>query len=122
MHSDYLEKARKELSNSQLHHQAGFSGRARVCARRAAGITLLYYLELLENPIQSKSAYNVLRYAQTSTLFPPKIQDAARILTMRVDEDFNLPSNLDPILAAETIILWVTDSVSKMENDGNLEA
>jgi len=122
MHSDYLDKARKELSNGRLHHNAGFSGRARVCARRAAGIALFYYLELHENPIQSISAYDVLRYTQTSTLFSFKVQDAARILTMRVDENFNLPSNLDPILAAETIILWVTDSVSKLENDGNLES
>jgi len=122
MHSDYLDKARKELSNGRLHHQAGFSGMARVCARRAAGIALHYYLELLGNPIQSNNAYDILLYTQTSALFNSEIQDAARILAMRVDENYNLPSNLDPILAAETIILWVTDWVSKLENDGNLKS
>jgi hypothetical protein len=113
MKSDYLEKARKELANGRLHHQAGFSGRARVCSRRAAGIALYYYLEQFENPVQSKSAYDILLFTQASTLFSPQIQDAARILTMRVDENFNLPSNLDPILAAETIIQWITNSVQK---------
>ena len=72
MKSDYLEKAHKELTNGRLHHQAGFSGRARVCARRAAGVALLYYLEQLENPFQSKSAYDILLYTQASITFSPK--------------------------------------------------
>ena len=73
----------------------------------------MYYLEKVKVSPQANNAYEILLYAQSSMIFPVIIQESAHILSMRVDENFTLPTNQDPILAAEVIITWVINNISK---------
>jgi hypothetical protein len=113
MPSDYLVRANNELILARVYNQQGFPGKARVCARRAAGAALLYYMEKNQDSPQTKNAYEILLYTQSSMIFPGTIQEFAHVLTLRVDGNFNLPSSQDPILAAEAIVTWVTSKISE---------
>jgi hypothetical protein len=70
-------------------------GQARVCARRAAGAVIREYF--LRRNI-SVRAVNVMQYMQALLNIadiPSEARQAAQYLTMRVNEDFDLPVDVD---------------------------
>ena len=85
----------QELLKGQEARQAGFEGRARVCARRAAGVVVRAYLARREMPVPGLSAYDLLVYLQGIPDIPVRVREAAERLAMRVDEDFTLPAETD---------------------------
>lgn len=107
MSSLLLNRARKELSDAEGFLQNGLAGRSRVCARRASGAAIQYYLEESDAPIHSVNAYDLLLLFQSNDQIPAEVRQASQILTTRVDENFNLQAPMDPIQAARLIIQWV---------------
>jgi hypothetical protein len=89
--------------------QAGARGRARVCARRAAGWALGGYYSGL-SPDQARpqeNAYQSLRRAAEDGTLPTEVRQAAARLTTRLDQAFGLPFEDDPIDSAERILRWL---------------
>jgi len=88
-----------ELARAQWARQAGNHGRARVCARRAAGWALggwpTSQAELPDG--KPGNAYEALRSAAEDEAPPAPVRVAAQRLTARVDEAFSLPFDQDPI-------------------------
>jgi hypothetical protein len=101
-----------ELERAKAARAAGNEGRARVCARRAAGMAARFFLtrhevrrfEPAQGEIRSASAYEAL---QTLAMFPglaPDLKQAAVYLTMRVRREFHLPPGIDLIDEAHKLI------------------
>ncbi len=78
-------------------------GQARVCARRAAGAVIREYLSRRAIPVQAVSVMQYMRDLLTLPDIPDEARQAIEYLTMRVNEDFNIPADVD--LLEQTRIL-----------------
>ena len=98
-----------ELLDARVSRSQGNEGRARVCARRAAGLAIGTYFEgnIGENPPQS--AYRLLQWFSHRDEIPEDLQRSARRLSVRVTPDFELPHQEDPIEDALLIITAILD-------------
>lgn len=78
-------------------------GRARVCARRAAGRSAQTFL--IRHRIRTEGAnyYNALLALARLPCITPDMVTALSHLTLRVDEDFTLPPGVDLIADARFI-------------------
>jgi hypothetical protein len=93
-----------ELENAERARQSGNEGRARVCARRAAGLAARAFLARHAVRLPTTSAYVAL---QTLADFPglaPDLRIAATHLVTRVTEEFTLPVDADLIADARKLI------------------
>jgi len=78
----------------------GNEGQARVCARRAAGIAAREYFALQGKIIRTPSAYDLLNRLAEEQSISGELRQSARYLTLRVNEDFKLPVNVDLVAEA----------------------
>jgi len=115
MFVNLITSAFQELTKANQFREDGFSGKSRVSARRAAGLSIQYYLDKNRISTPTKNAYELLLYFQTLQVVPAEIREAGQTLTLRVDESFNLPSTNDPILAAEEILQWILSNFPESE-------
>jgi len=92
-----------ELTRAKKAVEEGNIGMARVCVRRACGISISFWLE--DNPRQSygESAMNQLRSIQSDDTIPMEIKNAAERLTTHVVNQSNSPFTTDPIADAKII-------------------
>jgi hypothetical protein len=100
--------ARAELAQAEAARAAGFEGRARVCARRAAGHIAGEYLRrrglpLRGLPFADPSAYSRLRYLQTLPGLSSAAQAAVALLITRLQPDFTLPQPADLLAEARRL-------------------
>jgi hypothetical protein len=99
-----------ELENARSARSAGNEGRARVCARRAAGAAARDFLTRRGVRLRTASAYDALRALEQLPGLAADLRAAASRLTMRVNEQFALPIETDLIVEAERLI-------ARLEND-----
>ncbi|MGZ9164597.1 MAG: hypothetical protein ACXW4Q_01875 [Anaerolineales bacterium] len=78
----------------------GNEGQARVCARRAAGIAAREYLTRRGEKVRTPSAYDLLKILAEEQSVSSDSRQSARYLTLRVNEEFKLPVNVDLIAEA----------------------
>lgn len=98
---DWQEEIQAEFKNAEVARAGGNEGRARVCARRAAGIAVREYLLRQGLRPHSASAYDLLNTVKVDPQFSPNLREIAEHLTLRVDEEFKLPVNADLIAEAK---------------------
>ena len=92
-----------ELQMARSARAAGNEGKARVCARRAAGIMVGEYLNQRGYQISDPSAYARLRYLLSLPDISEDIRQVTEHFLMRVNIDQNLPLPVD--LVAEAVWL-----------------
>jgi hypothetical protein len=93
-----------ELQSAQKSRADGNEGRARVCARRAAGVAArAYWTERDGHPPAGGIPDFLERLAELPSLGSASRQ-AVRNLLQTVDPDHNLPPNVDLIADAEKLI------------------
>ena len=98
------EQVASELEAARHWEAEGNAGRARVCARRAAGWAVGICHSQASEASQEGNAYHwLLRYQDLDTT-PRELRAAAQRLTTRVAEDHSLPFDEDPISDAEAIV------------------
>jgi HEPN domain-containing protein len=78
-------------------------GKARVCARRAAGVAIREYLTRKGMTPPSQSAYDLLKILEEMPETPADLRQGAAYLRLRVTEDFRLPVDVDLIAEAQKI-------------------
>lgn len=93
----------EEFDRAEQARAAGNEGRARVCARRAAGIAAREYLERRGQAIRTPSAYDLIKLLVEDSSLPLNLRTAAAHLTLRVDEEFKLPADVDLIAEAREL-------------------
>lgn len=86
-----------EIQNARAARTNGNEGRARVCARRAAGIGLREYFVKHSLPVDGLSGYQLLQAFINLPDIPTSVRQNAINLTSRVTESFQLPDNIDLI-------------------------
>ncbi len=92
-----------EFEKAERARARGNEGQARVCARRAAGIAARHYFERRGEAATTPSAYDLLQMLAADPEVPARVREAASRLTIRVDEAFKLPPEID--LLAEARVL-----------------
>ena len=86
-----------EIERAEAARTRGNEGQARVCARRAAGIAAREYLTRRGEKIRTPSAYDLLKILAEEQSLSGELRQSARYLTLRVNEEFKLPVNVDLI-------------------------
>ena len=97
---DLREELLQEFERAELARSRGNEGQARVCARRAAGIAARAYLTRRGESVRTPSAYDLLNVLKDDAHLPPDLKLIADHLTLRVNEEFKLPVNVDLIAEA----------------------
>jgi len=99
------DRIQAELQQAHAARESGNEGRARVCARRAAGIAVQAYFDHMQVPYPagSKNALDFLTRLRGLDQAPAEIHEIAGHLLTRVNPDYQLPIQAD--LLAETEVL-----------------
>jgi hypothetical protein len=94
----------RELENAHRARIDGNEGRARVCARRAAGWAVSFTRSLNEDREIEANAYEMLQWLVQQVDTAEDVRSAATRLTARVSLDHTLPFPEDPLEDARMII------------------
>jgi hypothetical protein len=97
---DWKTEIQVEFERAEQARARGNEGQARVCARRAAGIAAREYFTRRGEMIRTPSAYDLLNLIQEEADLPPDLKLIAKHLTLRVNEEFKLPVDVDLIAEA----------------------
>lgn len=92
-----------ELEQAEQARARGNEGRARVCARRAAGVAIREYLLRKGVRPPSSSAMDLLNLIKEDSRLPPELRPIIEHLTLRVTVEFKLPIQVDLIAEARTL-------------------
>jgi mycoredoxin len=93
-----------ELEKAEHARLEGKEGRARVCARRAAGIAARDFLSRQGVRLRDASAYSALQALSEFPALAPELRMVASHLVVRVTEAFTLPVEADLITDARKLI------------------
>jgi hypothetical protein len=97
MPEDARQQIENELERARLALKSGNDGRARVCARRAAGIAIGVWLQQRDETGWPADAINRLRFTREQSSLPDDVRNAAARLTARVTPEFTSPLEPDPV-------------------------
>ena len=97
---DSRARIKAELAYARAARLEGKEGRARVCARRAAGWAIAAHYSH-GRPL---GALSQLRWLETNDEAPEQLRSAAGRLTEQVTEDHKLPHSEDPLQDARFIV------------------
>jgi hypothetical protein len=93
-----------ELSRAKSSQAEGFEGRARVCARRAAGAAIREYHRFMGRSGLRANAYDLLAGMKTEPGLSEASRQAIDFLLLRVDEEFRLPEEIDLLEESRRLI------------------
>jgi hypothetical protein len=100
---DWLAQIQAEFNRAEQARGRGNEGQARVCARRAAGIAAREYLTRQGRRVGTPSAYDVLNLLIEDQSVSEDVRQAAEFLTLRVNEEFKLPMDVDLVAVARKL-------------------
>ncbi|MFO7943553.1 MAG: hypothetical protein R6U51_04560 [Anaerolineales bacterium] len=101
---NWQKQVQRELARAYRAREEGNEGRARVCARRAAGFAVAAFFQQrgIEPPAQS--VFNLLEKLSSEFTLPEPVLETLNRLTLRVDQEFNLPPEVDLIQESKKLI------------------
>lgn len=98
-----IETIEHELDQAKSARQAGKEGRARVCARRAAGWAVVVYRRRLGEDVKDEHVLRNLAWLQAKNT-DEQVRLASIRLSTRVKPDHQLPHDEDPLADARLIV------------------
>jgi hypothetical protein len=101
--TDWQTRLQAEFGRAEQARAQGNEGRARVCARRAAGIAIREYLFRRRISAPSTSAVDLLNLLKGDPLLSPDLKLIVDHLTLRVTEEFKLPVEVDLVAEARKL-------------------
>lgn len=99
----------QELSRAQRARKEGNEGMARVCARRAVGLIIGEYLQRLGHPQPALNAYQRVKFLESIPSLSPQVKQVAGHFLLFVDEDHNLPPQVDLLSEAHWLAQQLLD-------------
>ena len=102
--SEALDTIRKEFATARKARDNGNEGMVRVCARRAAGTAISFWLLRNLRRDWGPDAISQLRHLALDDSFPLSVREAAQHLTTKVTPQFTSPSTTDPVQESRLII------------------
>jgi hypothetical protein len=101
----------EEMLLAKQSRVEGNEGRARVCARRAAGTAAQQFLiDQGLGDTQDNAVESLIKLAVVDSI-PERVRIAARWLVERVDESSNLPPEVDLIREAGMVIAYLESAL-----------
>lgn len=94
----------KEFSHAVQAAGEGNNGMVRVCARRASGVAIRFWLQQHPRKFWGMDAMNQLRNVHLDQSVPLVVRSAARRLTQRITEEFDSPRKFDPVEDSRLIV------------------
>lgn len=98
-----------EIAGAERARQQGNEGKARVCARRAAGIVIGEFYRRRGITLSSVSAYDLLQLAASSADLPPQAAELCGHLLERLTPEFTLPVPVDLVSDARMLKSMLLD-------------
>lgn len=108
----FLEQIEKEFSAARSALAVGNDGKARVCARRAAGQALSWYMTAIPRS-WGTDAMRQLLGAKDEPSFPAEVREAAARLSTRISEKFTYAFATNPLDDASLIVRHVRSLMEK---------
>jgi hypothetical protein len=102
--SSLVDRIKLELDQAYMYRARGNEGRARVCARRAAGWAVAIFRQQRFGAETHHNAYQQLRWFRKLENIPAELRKAADRLTTHVTPSHDLPHQQDPLQDAEMIV------------------
>ena len=99
-----LQLVEQEFAMARQAATAGNDGMVRVCARRAAGAAIAFWLQFNERPNWRADAMSRIRHLEADPSFPQNVREAAMRLMARVTPQFTPQYANDPIEDSTIII------------------
>jgi hypothetical protein len=103
----YIEQIKKEFAAARKALQEGNDGKARVCARRAAGKALTWFVSKYPRPGWRTDAMSQLNNMKSDPFFPADVRDAAIRLLTKVTGQSAGPYSTDPIGDGDLIVKYI---------------
>lgn len=103
----YIELIEKEFRDARDARQRGIEGRARVCARRAAGFAVAWLCQSRGLQVRESDSMNLLKGMQEDASLTQDVREASKRLTARIRPDFTYASPTDPLDDARIIVDYV---------------
>ncbi len=97
-------RVNNELRQAEAARANGNEGKARVCARRAAGLAIEEYLRRQGVRLEPGSAYTYLRYLTEMPDISPGMRVVAGHFLERVTTEHSLPVDADLIAEARWLV------------------
>jgi len=113
MGGDWQAKFDREMKMAEMARSQGNEGKARVCARRAAGAVVGEFLQRQGVSTVNITAYDRVRMLKGWPDLALGVSDVVDHMTMRVDMDYQLPSDLDLIEDAR----WLAETLLPAASD-----
>jgi len=101
--NNWLDLTEQELDMARTARNNGNEGRARVCARRAAGHVIGEYLARNEIELKTGSALERLRYIYSSVNVDPEIKETVGHFLVHTTPEYILPIEADLILEVDLL-------------------
>jgi hypothetical protein len=101
-----LQLIEKEFVVAEQARKSGNEGMVRVCARRASGAAIAYWLQSNPRSGWGADAMNRLRNMQLDTSIPHAVRDAALRLTTKITDHFTAPFPTSPIEDSKIIVTY----------------
>ena len=100
-------QVQKELLLAKQSRKEGNEGRARVCARRAAGTAAQLFLDRHKKIIKGENSFQSLKTLKETEELPARVQLAVSRLMQRVNEEHQLPPEIDLIHEARLVVRFL---------------
>lgn len=94
---DWKDYTNAELNHAELARQSGNEGRARVCARRAAGHVIKEYHRRNGDESPGEGAYSQIQHLATQPGLSDRTREILERLMLRVTPEHTLPVKADLI-------------------------
>ena len=108
---DALQQIKKEFETAEHAKSIGNEGMVRVCARRATGIAITFWLQTNSGPGWGDNAMNQLRSLQLDENISQAVRGAAMRLTTRITEQFTPQFSNNPLEDSRIIIHYFMDQL-----------
>ncbi len=104
---DWRWKFDREMRMAAQARAQGNEGKARVCARRAAGIVAAAYMKRRGVATPHMTAYDRVKFLRTWPDLPPGVTEVIDHMTLRVNENYELPVDVDLVAEAQ----WLAETL-----------
>ena len=101
----------QELFCAENARLTGNEGKARVCARRAAGIAVLAYFRAIGIAFSDPSAFALLNRFMQMESTPKHMKEITSRLLIRVNPDYSIPAKIDLLEDARQLTAWVSENI-----------
>jgi len=104
---NWQKRFEREMAVAAQARDQGNEGKARVCARRAAGIVANEYMKRQGVSTPNATAYDRVRLLANWPNIPAGVSEVVEHMTTRVDMDYRLPEDVDLVADAR----WLAETL-----------